>query len=70
MYTKMCKKSTWAQDDTFTILTSIPAKCKMGAAFFSNKVLAFLQRKCNYDYTRNNLKNLTDLLHSEGNKSV
>jgi len=56
MYTKMCKKSTWAQDDTFTILTSIPAKCKMGAAFFSNKVLAFLQRKCNYDYT-NNLKN-------------
>lgn len=41
----------------------------MGAAFFSNKLLAFLQRKCNYDETEMS-KNRTNLLHSEGHKSV
>lgn len=54
------------QNNTFTILTSIPAKCKMGAAFFSNKLLAFLQKKGNY----NNTNKSTWLRHSEGHKSV
>lgn len=31
-------------DDTLTTVISTPARCKIGAAFFSNKLLAFLEK--------------------------
>lgn len=30
-------------EHTFTIVISTPARCKIGAAFFSNRLLAFLE---------------------------
>lgn len=30
---------------TFTTVTSTPARCKIGAAFFSKRVFAFLEEK-------------------------